>query len=250
MSLLQRLRRHNLISLLRLIPVNVIHYARYYSPGVVRARRLAYDFDCELGVDTAKSIPVGALGGDQWFEGHASPYAPVGAALLRSTLAALPIADFARFLFIDYGSGKGKALLIAAEFGFAEIIGVEFSTGLHQIAGENVRNIQNRSSTGARFTLVNADAAAYRPPAGAKVAFFFNPFDETVMRKVLDVLDDPVTTPELLIIYVNPKNRSLFDTGRWAAIADYGSAVIYRRDAEAGDPSQRSAQTALPSQRD
>jgi hypothetical protein len=46
--------------------------------------------------------------------------------VLRETLAALPIA-YDKFAFVDCGSGKGRTLLIASEFPFKFIIGVEFA---------------------------------------------------------------------------------------------------------------------------
>jgi SAM-dependent methyltransferase len=226
---LKRLERHNFTSLLRLIPINITHYAGYYSFSRIRARRTESEFDRKFGVDTAKSIPVGALGGNQSFSRHASPYAAIDATLLRSTLASLPIDDFSRFLFVDYGSGKGKALLIAADFGFREIIGIEFSTHLHQIARANVSKIQMLSNTSPTFTLVNADVAQYSPPAGAMLAFFNNPFDEFVMSKVLDTLEDPITIPELLLIYANPRNRRLLEARGWITVVDKGSVVVFQR---------------------
>jgi hypothetical protein len=43
------------------------------------------------------------------------------------------------FTFIDLGSGKGRALLMASAYPFKRIIGVEFMPELHRVAQENIR---------------------------------------------------------------------------------------------------------------
>ena len=132
------------------------------------------------------------------------------------------------YRFIDYGSGKGRALLIASEFGFSSIIGVEFSSYLHRIAQENVRKLESRLQRQLNVTLVNQDAALYQPPPGKKVAFFFNPFDSEIMSQVLLKLYDPSHTPDLFVIYVNPRNKELFEEDDWIVISSNPVLVCSR----------------------
>ena len=56
--------------------------------------------------------------------------AAIEPARFRKVLASLQIA-FHDYTFIDFGSGKGRALLLASEFPFKRIIGLEFSPELH-----------------------------------------------------------------------------------------------------------------------
>jgi SAM-dependent methyltransferase len=229
MGLLRRIKRHNLSEALRLVPVNMFYLFRYYSPRRMRARRHENAFDRRFGLDTTAPMPVGALGVDDRSESHASPYAAVGIPLLRSMLSALPIEDFTEFSFIDYGSGKGRALLIASEFGFSSVIGVEFSILLHQVAQKNLRKFEAQSQRQINFILVNENAAEYSPPYGKKVVFFFNPFDREIMNQALCRLRDPVRPAELFVIYVNPRNRDLFKNNEWTIILNAPGAVLYRR---------------------
>ena len=46
--------------------------------------------------------------------------------------------DFATFTFIDLGSGKGRAIMLAAAYPFRRIIGVEFVAELHRVAEANI----------------------------------------------------------------------------------------------------------------
>jgi len=45
-------------------------------------------------------------------------------------MQAMPI-DLSKFTFIDLGAGKGRALLMASDYLFQKIIGVEFMPELH-----------------------------------------------------------------------------------------------------------------------
>ena len=61
-----------------------------------------------------------------------SPYQPTDAALFQEMMASLPI-DFSEFTFMDLGSGKGRTLLMASEYPFRRIVGVEILPELHRL---------------------------------------------------------------------------------------------------------------------
>ena len=67
-----------------------------------------------------------------------SPYQPTEPELFREMMGALPI-ELERFTFVDIGSGKGRTLLMASEFPFKRIVGVELMEELHRAAEENLR---------------------------------------------------------------------------------------------------------------
>ena len=84
-------------------------------------------------------------------------------------------------VFVDYGSGKGAAIIHAKELGFAKTIGIEFAKELHEQAVKNIEalNLKNVES-------LYADATTYALPNDISVIYFFNPFDAVVMQKVVD----------------------------------------------------------------
>jgi 16S rRNA G966 N2-methylase RsmD len=86
-------------------------------------------------------------------------------------------------VFIDYGSGKGAAIIHAKKLGFRQTIGVEFAKELNDIAVKNIEkmNLLNVES-------IYADATTYQVPNNVSVIYFFNPFDKVVMEKVIDNL--------------------------------------------------------------
>jgi hypothetical protein len=109
----------------------------YLAREYFRARR---SFDGRHGVDTDPS-PISGQRGSDWTEWviRGGGYAPVSPQYFLSALENVNI-RYQDFTFIDLGSGKGRALLLASEFPFQEIIGVELGPELHEIAKKNIRN--------------------------------------------------------------------------------------------------------------
>ena len=66
-----------------------------------------------------------------------SAYQPTEPAAFHQMMDALGT-DFSQFTFIDIGSGKGRVLLMAADYPFSRVIGVELLPALHRIAEQNI----------------------------------------------------------------------------------------------------------------
>ena len=78
----------------------------------------------------------------------------------------------------------------AALHPFRRVIGVEFATELHDLAVANVAALRRaRPSRSRRSTSINLDAARFEFPDGDVLAYFNNPFDESVMRPVVTGLE-------------------------------------------------------------
>ncbi len=103
-------------------------------------------------------------------------YAPSRPQRLTYLLANLRI-DYRQFTFVDIGAGKGRALLIAAQFPFKRIVGVEFSPGLVATARRNVEVYVRSLKTPADMEVICADASDYELPSDNIVVYLFNPFN-------------------------------------------------------------------------
>ena len=64
-------------------------------------------------------------------------YAPTPSAHFRLLLRDLP-RDVSEYTFVDFGSGNGRVLILAAQQSFKATLGVEFSPELHRMATENL----------------------------------------------------------------------------------------------------------------
>jgi len=111
----------------------------------------------------------------------------------------------------DFGCGKGRALVVAAYFGFENITGIDFAIGLCELAKENV--LKNQALfPAAKFNIVCEDAAIYKIEKDQTIFFFFNPFDEVVMLKAVRNILSSLKESErkIYIIYANPVHKEIF----------------------------------------
>ncbi len=88
--------------------------------------------------------------------------------------------------FVDFGSGKGRAILSAAAFPFISVEGVEFSVALHDIALNNIRRYRGARIRCGVLRSVLADAGEYILPPLPLVLYFFNPFTGPVLTAVVE----------------------------------------------------------------
>jgi len=185
------------------------YFLRDSTPSRRRQRYgdIQFDFDHDVNTTAAaigwRTRLRGLLGG--------SLYQPTDDSLFREMMSALPIA-FENFTFIDIGSGKGRALLMAAEYPFRRIIGVELLPELNAVARENIAKIPDRQQ---RFELLCVDARQYEFPPEPSVVYLFNPLHERgLMQLVANLCRSVEQKPrELWIVYHNPLLASLIDSG-------------------------------------
>lgn len=115
-------------------------------------------------------------------------------------------------VFLDYGSGLGRAVILAATYPFRKVIGVELVTELHTRAAENVRRAVNRLRC-RDIELYNVDARRFRIPPEVTVIYLWNPFDGEVLREVFgniqrSIVEHPRT---VTILHLSPTNPTALD---------------------------------------
>ncbi|HVZ96457.1 MAG TPA: class I SAM-dependent methyltransferase, partial [Chitinophagaceae bacterium] len=113
--------------------------------------------------------------------------------------------------FVDFGCGKGRALAVAAYYGFKNITGIDFSPALCSIAEENIDGIK-ALYPGTAFNILCEDAVNYKIPKDQAVFFFFNPFDEVVMLTVVkNMLASLKENPrKVYVMYANSVYKEIF----------------------------------------
>src|SRR5207248_4009406 len=113
---------------------------------------------------------------------YAVRYGPSGEHGVRASLEKLHI-DPCHFTFIDFGSGKGRVLLIAAGLPFRAVVGIEFSRELHEIAVQNIARFPSDLICAGVVTSRCGDAASFPLPPSNLVCYFHNPFGPPVLSK-------------------------------------------------------------------
>jgi len=121
-------------------------------------------------------------------EEHGTPYVPTHPGFLSALFRSLDI-DYSRYQFIDLGSGKGRVLLVASEFPFKRIVGVEFAVQLHKTALDNVKRYKSDTQRCEDITCVHGDAVHYTFPNEPTVLFMANPFGPPILTPVLRKLE-------------------------------------------------------------
>jgi SAM-dependent methyltransferase len=115
-------------------------------------------------------------------------------------------------VFLDYGSGLGRAVILAATYPFRKVIGVELVADLHARAAENVRRAVNRLRC-RDIELYNVDARHFRIPPEVTVIYLWNPFDGDVLREVFgniqrSIVEHPRT---VTILHLSPISPTALD---------------------------------------
>ncbi len=155
-----------------------------------------HPFDEATGAETAGIIHLSRLNIKSANRKHGRAYAGVDPSAFANSMAEVR-EDFSKFTFVDLGSGKGRALILAAQLGFSELIGVEFSEHLAKIAQKNLAKLDMRN-----VSILVQDAVEYTFPEKPLVVFMFNPFGPDILRKVLQNLQRH--KGPLYLVYCNP----------------------------------------------
>jgi SAM-dependent methyltransferase len=192
---------------LRRFSTELWDFARDSTPARRRQRYGDVDYDWEHRVDTT-SATVG------WRERllgvFLSAYQATDPAVFHEMMACLAI-DFSQFTFIDLGSGKGRTLLMASDYPFRRIVGVELLPALHRIAQENIARYKNESQKCFAIESVNADAREFEFPAERLVLYLFNPLPEAGLVQVMENLKRSLHEHPraLYVVYHNPLLESV-----------------------------------------
>ncbi len=183
--------------------------AEFVRDSTPQRRRLLYgdaEYDWEHRVDTT-SAAVGWR--DRLLGLFHSPYQPTESTLFHEMIEALhaqPVFDCRDFLFIDLGSGKGRTLLMASDYPFRRIVGVELLPALHEAAFDNLSKYKNEGQKCFALESICADATEFPLPAEPTVLFLFNPFSEPGLRRVIANLEKSLRAHprKVYVLYHNP----------------------------------------------
>ncbi len=175
-----------------------------------RSRFGDIDYDCDFGVDTTWArLPWKVRFRELTTE---RLYQPTEPQEFRDLLAKV-LVDFEDYIFIDLGSGKGRALLMATEYPFKEIIGVEIQPELHKIAEQNVSRFGSPEQKCRDIRLWCGDAREFEFPTEPTVLYLFNPFPEYVFKTVLANLERSLHEHprQLYVVYNTPLAKSVIE---------------------------------------
>jgi hypothetical protein len=190
-----------------------------------------HPFDLQYGVETSGLIWGEHLRSGERNDRWNTAYYGIAPSVFHASITRLPI-DFREFAFIDFGSGKGRAVMLATHYPFAEIYGVELAPELHTIAEANLRIFLGARNIQSQVRLVCTDAVKFALPERPLVLFFYHPFCRPVLKRVLRNLEVSLRARPrpAYVVYINPELRELLDRAPFLERLSEGTLAMDAED--------------------
>jgi SAM-dependent methyltransferase len=191
-----------------------------------------HPFDREHGVETSGYMAAEKIHADPKMKDLVVPYSASQASIIREALTAL--GDVHGYSFVDFGCGKGRATLVATEFPFQQITGVELSLELAEVARRNAVTFAKRFPDRLGITIHAQNVLDYTLPAGKLVVYMYHSFGRPVLGEILRRLEASLAAghnTHIFLIYYNPVFGVDLDAlpgfSRWfAKMVDYAPAEL------------------------
>jgi 2-polyprenyl-3-methyl-5-hydroxy-6-metoxy-1,4-benzoquinol methylase len=141
---------------------------------------------------------------------HATEYMPVNYFTIEHLFDHLPKQAMAG-TFLDIGCGKGRAMCVAAAYGFQHVAGIDFAKEMIDAAEKNLLLTKQRYSS-LSYHLAWDDVSTLEIGKQVQTIFLFNPFDEVLIKTVLQKIDASLKAypRELYVLYASPRHEEFF----------------------------------------
>jgi SAM-dependent methyltransferase len=173
-----------------------------------------HPFDIDHDTDTSGYVSRHACVPDRILAKKLVAYEAVQPSIVRQALRTLPHPSrLKEYCFIDIGCGKGRALIVASEFPFCKVVGIEISSRLAGIARKNSVTICRKFPLRPKIDVVVGNAIDV-PLANRKIVMFlYNPFHAELMAQLLGRIESGLKGPieHMFIVYHNPVAAHVFD---------------------------------------
>jgi hypothetical protein len=170
-----------------------------------------HPFDLEHGTDTSGLIAAEDLLDSRRRKNiHNTGFYATAPSMFQQAFARLDI-DFAKFTFVDLGAGKGRIILLASNFPFKRVLGVEFVPELHAAATRNIEIYQPAARQCYDVKCILSDVRNFDFPAVPLVIFMWHPFVGPVFEQVMANLEDSLRRDprEVYLVYLKPEFEHL-----------------------------------------
>lgn len=191
------------------------------------SRKLAppiHPFDKLYGTETSGLLPGTRIAAGTGFAPEdLTAYYGVAPSILRGVVdlwlrECKPLEAIEKTVFLDVGAGKGRAMLLASQYPFLRVEGMELNTDLASAIDKNMQiwNANNTTEALAPMVLQQGDATRLPLPREPTLAYLFHPFEAKLLRRFLRHVQQSVTEhPRPFdLVYVNAEHDSLLDKNR------------------------------------
>jgi hypothetical protein len=202
--------KRGVVGTLTAAPAKIMgHLARGSKPG--KQYNPVHPFDLEHGTDTSGLIAAEDLLDNRRRKNiHNTGFYATAPSMFQQAFARLDI-DFEKFTFVDLGAGKGRIMLLASNFPFQRVLGVEFVPELHAIATRNIALYQPAVRQCHDVQCILSDVRDFDFPDAPLVIFMWHPFVGPVFEKVMTNLEESLqrNPREAYLVYLKPQYEHL-----------------------------------------
>jgi hypothetical protein len=198
--------KHGVIGALTAAPGKIVgRLSRGSNPA--KQFNPVHPFDAEFGTDTSGLIAAEDLVDSRRKRNiYNTGFYATAPSLFHQALGRLEI-DFERFTFVDLGAGKGRVLLLASDYPFQQVLGVEFIPELTAIATRNISVYQPPARRCQDVQCILSDVRDFVFPPVPLVIFMWHPFVGPVFERVMANLEDSLRRDprEVHVVYLKPE---------------------------------------------
>lgn len=184
------------------------------TAGILATSAVDRWYDWRRGTRTAGWVPLDtfSIAGPNKERGRAYQATPAFA--FMRLLEEVPLPRDAGF--VDFGCGKGRVLLLAAEAGFSCVVGIEFASELAAEARDNTSRWLGSNGNRCDISVVEGDVLEYDIAPRDRIFFLFNPFDDVILDRLLDRVEASLQAAprDAWIIYHNPLESARIEARR------------------------------------
>lgn len=184
--------------------------------SVVAHREWPHPFDVERGVDTGGLLGPEKIASGHPHDAHTTAYfgsqPSVFLGLLERWSEGLRGSGqrLEDFTFIDIGCGKGRIVMLASEWAFRRVVGVELSPSLVRTAQANLGRWARSPHRCADISVVTADVLDYPLPGTPTLLFLYHPFEAELFEQwVRSLAGVSMRAAPLYLAYLNPVHEGL-----------------------------------------
>jgi SAM-dependent methyltransferase len=194
-----------------------------YVERILPPWQRTHPFDRKFGTHTSGFVPVQLIVSDRTLREKIKPYGSSQPSIIRSAIRALGDINLEEYNFVDLGCGKGRVMVVASEFPFRSISGVELSSHLAKIARRNMARVRRNFPRRPPARVFEENAATFAFPEGKLVLFFYHSFGEEILRQVVRNLEALVASGSGPVFFLSshPEQSDVVDSSpsftRWWA---------------------------------
>jgi len=164
----------------------------------------------KYGIDTSPPIELPDLTVVDGDISQSSRYEAVNYFILEALLKRLCEVT-APLSFTDLGCGKGRAMVVAAHYGFTKISGVDFAKEVCNTAEQNMQKVRKKFPH-TTYNVTCENVLDYEIQSYESVFFMFNPFNDEIIFRFLEKIEKSIEQHprDIYFLYVSPKHIETF----------------------------------------